>query len=79
MRVDEEILNTGLENLYEALEIDAESSYESFVIKMNSKFNNEVDMYGDLKKAGDCSLKVKLVHFNRCYRCLNLEFLFPMK
>ena len=33
-------------------------SFEAFVIKLQQKFNNEVDMYGDIKQAGDCQLKV---------------------
>jgi len=35
------------------LECDKDTAFESFVIKMQQKFNNEVDMYGDIKRAGD--------------------------
>lgn len=49
---------TSVENLLSTLEVDKDSSYESFVIKMNQQYNNEVDMYGDLRKAGDSQLKV---------------------
>jgi hypothetical protein len=28
------------------------------VIKLQQNFNNEVDMYGDIREAGDCQLKV---------------------
>ena len=42
----------------ERLEVDKDTAYESFIIKLNQEFNNEVDMYGDIKKAGECSLKV---------------------
>ena len=58
MNIEKEISNTAVENLYEALELDKESSYEGFVIKLNQKYNNEVDMYGDLKRAGESNLKV---------------------
>lgn len=56
--VREEVENTPTENLYEALEIDKDTAYESFIIKLNQNYNNEVDMYGDIKKAGDSNLKV---------------------
>jgi len=40
------------------LECDKDTAYESFIIKMQQNFNNEVDMYGDIRQAGDCQLKV---------------------
>lgn len=49
---------TPTENLLNGLEVDKETAYESFVIKMQQTYNNEVDMYGDIRKAGDCQLKV---------------------
>ena len=59
MTADEKALeNTVTENLYEMLEIDKDTAYESFIIKHNQLFNHEVDMYGDLQKAGDSKLKV---------------------
>ena len=39
--------------LMEELECDKDTAFESFIIKMNQTFNNEVDMYGDIQKAGD--------------------------
>jgi hypothetical protein len=45
------------------LDCDKETAYESFVIKMAQNFNNEVDMYGDMKKAGDCDLRVNQILF----------------
>ena len=49
MTADEKALeNTVTENLYEMLEIDKDTAYESFIIKHNQLFNHEVDMYGDL-------------------------------
>lgn len=51
--VADEIPNTIVENLLESLEVDKETSYESFVIKMNQNYNNEIDMYGDVMKAGE--------------------------
>ena len=58
LMVKEEIPNTPTENLFEQLEIDKDTAYESFIIKINQEYNNEIDMYGDIKKAGECSLKV---------------------
>lgn len=55
---DQEDLSTPTLNLYEELELDKDSSYEQYVIKINQSFNHEVDMYGDVKKAGSASLKV---------------------
>jgi hypothetical protein len=49
---------TPVENLLAALSVDKDTSYESYVIKMHQQFNNEVDMYGDVRKAGEVSLKV---------------------
>lgn len=42
-----------MEKLFEALDCDKNTAYESFIIKVNQTFNNEIDMYGDIKKAGD--------------------------
>jgi hypothetical protein len=47
MKVEEKE-NTAIENLFTVLEIDKDTSYESFTIKLNQRFNNEVDMYGDI-------------------------------
>ncbi|CAI2374294.1 unnamed protein product [Moneuplotes crassus] len=59
MVVDEEHeLTTPTMNLYEELDLDKDSSYEQYVIKVNQNYNHEVDMYGDIKKAGSASLKV---------------------
>jgi hypothetical protein len=55
---DEELQPTAVENLLGTLAVDKDTSYESFVIKMHQTFNNEVDMYGDIRKAGESSLKV---------------------
>lgn len=50
-----------MENLLEKLSVGKDTSYESFVIKMHQEFNNEVDMYGDIRKAGEVSLKVGVI------------------
>lgn len=42
----------------EELDCDKDTAFESFIIKHHQTFNNEVDMYGDIKKAGDSQLKV---------------------
>jgi hypothetical protein len=49
--------------LLESLECDKDSSIEAFVIKHNQFFNNEVDMYGDIKEAGQSDLKVSFYFF----------------
>jgi hypothetical protein len=61
LMVKEEVPNTPTENLFESLQIDKDTAYESFIIKINQEYNNEIDMYGDVKKAGECSLKVYIV------------------
>ena len=35
------------------LDADKDTAYESFIIKLNQEYNHEVDMYGDIRKAGD--------------------------
>ena len=55
---EEEARPTPVENLLGALAVDKDTSYETFVIKMHQQFNNEVDMYGDVRKAGEVQLKV---------------------
>jgi len=52
---------TATMNLMEQLDCDKEASFEAFVIKHNQLFNNEVDMYGDIKEAGQSDLKVRIV------------------
>lgn len=47
-------------NLFEQLEVDLDTAFESFVIKHHQMYNNEIDMYGDIKQAGDSQLKVSL-------------------
>jgi len=49
----EEEVNTASMNLMEELDCDKDTAFESFIIKHHSTFNNEVDMYGDIQKAGD--------------------------
>lgn len=51
-------LVTETMNLFEALECDKDTAYESFIIKFNQEFNHEVDMYGDIRPAGEVSLRV---------------------
>lgn len=47
-----------METLMETLDCDKDTAYESFIIKLQQNYNNEVDMYGDIREAGDCQLKV---------------------
>ena len=44
--------------LFDILDCDKDTAYESFIIKFNQEFNHEVDMYGDIRKAGDVDLRV---------------------
>jgi len=50
---DVEVMNTATQNLMEELDCDKDTAFESFIIKHHQMFNNEVDMYGDIVKAGD--------------------------
>ena len=56
--VDEQEQLTATEGHLKDLECDKDTAFESFVIKYQQKFNNEVDMYGDIRQAGDSQLKV---------------------
>ena len=56
--MDEMLEPTPVENLYAELEVDKDSAFESFIIKHHQTFSHEVDMYGDIQKAGDSQLKV---------------------
>lgn len=51
-------LTTETQELFEALDCDKDTAYESFIIKFNQEFNHEVDMYGDIRKAGEVALRV---------------------
>jgi len=55
---EKEAAPTPVEALLDQLSVDKDTSYESFVIKMHQEFNNEVDMYGDIRRAGEVNLKV---------------------
>jgi hypothetical protein len=52
--------NTITENLFELLNMDKESSYESMILKYEQEFNSELDMYGNVVKAGETKPDVKL-------------------
>lgn len=43
---------TQVEELFEILDCDKDTAYESFVIKFSQNYNHEVDMYGDIRQAG---------------------------
>lgn len=47
-----------VEKLFEILDCDKDTAYESFMIKLSQEYNHEVDMYGDIVKAGDVDLRV---------------------
>ena len=59
LMVKEEIPNTPVENLFDTLQCDQDTAYESFIIKTHQQYNNEIDMYGDIRKAGESNLKVR--------------------
>ena len=44
---------TPTESLFSELECDRDTAFESFIINMQQHFNNEVDMYGDIRQAGN--------------------------
>ena len=50
---EEESEVTPNQALMDELECDKDTAFESFIIKHHQNFNNEVDMYGDIQKAGD--------------------------
>lgn len=54
----EQDMATTTSNLMEELDCDKDTAFESFIIKCHQTFNNEVDMYGDIVKAGESQLKV---------------------
>ena len=51
-------VETQVEKLFEILDCDKDTAYESFIIKFNQEYNHEVDMYGDIQEAGDVNLRV---------------------
>jgi hypothetical protein len=55
---NEEEMTTATQALMMELDCDKDTAFESFIIKHHQTFNNEVDMYGDIQRAGDSSLKV---------------------
>lgn len=58
MTLDEDEVDTQVQKLFDILDCDKDTAYESFMIKMNQEFNHEVDMYGDVKVAGNSDLAV---------------------
>lgn len=54
---------TQVQNLFEILELDKDSSYEQMIIKLNQAYNNEVDMYGDIIKAGERRPNIRVLDF----------------
>lgn len=63
-------MSTATSNLMEELDCDKDTAFESFIIKCHQTFNNEVDMYGDIVKAGESQLKVST--FKRVMQALTL-------
>ena len=51
-------METQVQKLFDILECDKDTAYESFMIKFSQEFNHEVDMYGDIQKAGEVQLRV---------------------
>ena len=52
------IPNTITENIFEILNLDKKSSYESMLLKCEQEFNFEIDMYGNIVKAGETKHEV---------------------
>jgi hypothetical protein len=53
INIEEDNKLTTTESLLKELDCDKDTTFESFIIKFQQNFNNEVDMYGDIRKAGD--------------------------
>jgi hypothetical protein len=53
INIEEDNKLTTTESLLKELDCDKDTAFESFIIKFQQNFNNEVDMYGDIRKAGD--------------------------
>jgi hypothetical protein len=49
---------TQVQKLFDILACNQDTAYESFMIKFSQEYNHEVDMYGDITKAGDVDLRV---------------------
>ena len=62
MNIDQQQL-TPVQNLFETLQLDKDSSYEQYVIKVNQAYNHEVDMYGDIVKAGERRANIRVLDF----------------
>lgn len=54
---------TPVQQLYDELELDKDSSYEQYIIKVNQAYNHEVDMYGDIMKAGERQPNMTVLDF----------------
>jgi hypothetical protein len=69
-------------NLFEELDLDKDSSYEQFVIKANQAYSHEVDMYGDIMKAGDRRTNIWVLDFGVPIPHLQLwnkDFMYDMR
>ena len=44
--------------MFEILDCDKSTAYESFMIKFSQEYNHEVDMYGEIRPAGTSDLQV---------------------
>ena len=59
MTLDEKATElTQVQKLFDVLDCDKDTAYESFMIKFSQEYNHEVDMYGDITKAGEVDLRV---------------------
>ena len=56
--VETEVPLTSVQNLMAALDADKDTAFESFIVKHNQLYNNEVDMYGEIQEAGKSDLRV---------------------
>ena len=54
---------TPVMNLYDELELDKESSFEQYVLKVNAAYNHEIDMYGDIQVAGVPRTGIRVMDF----------------
>jgi hypothetical protein len=52
-QVKSSVPKTDTETLYDILDMDKDSAFESLILKHQEEFNHELDMYGNVQKAGE--------------------------
>eukprot|EP00357_Protocruzia_adherens_P007335 CAMPEP_0114971812 /NCGR_PEP_ID=MMETSP0216-20121206/52_1 /TAXON_ID=223996 /ORGANISM="Protocruzia adherens, Strain Boccale" /LENGTH=278 /DNA_ID=CAMNT_0002332125 /DNA_START=1046 /DNA_END=1882 /DNA_ORIENTATION=+ len=55
---DKDVVLTSTEKIHAFLQIDKDTAYNDYAMKIQETFNNELDMYGDIQEAGELDLQV---------------------